>query len=141
MIRDAETLNQLIDTISRFVRERLVPAEEQVAQEDRIPDDILSEMKEMGLFGLSIPEEYGGLGLTMEEEALVALRDRQDLPGLPLHLRHQQRHRRPGHPDRRHRGTEAALHPAPGHRRADQLVLPDRARCRLRRRQWSAPPR
>jgi acyl-CoA dehydrogenase len=72
MIRDQETLNQLVDTISRFVRERLVPNEERVAEEDRIPEDILQEMKELGLFGLSIPEEYGGLGLTMEEEALVA---------------------------------------------------------------------
>jgi acyl-CoA dehydrogenase len=73
MIRDQETLNQLLDTVSRFVRERLVPAEEQVAEEDGIPGDILQEMKDLGLFGLSIPEEYGGLGLTMEEEALVAL--------------------------------------------------------------------
>ncbi|RFA31376.1 acyl-CoA dehydrogenase [Alkalilimnicola ehrlichii] len=72
MIRDQETLNQLVDTISRFVRERLVPAEEKVAEDDAIPEDILQEMKDMGLFGLSIPEEYGGLGLTMEEEALVA---------------------------------------------------------------------
>jgi len=72
MIRDQETLNQLLDTISRFVRERLVPNEERVAEEDAIPADILQEMKDLGLFGLSIPEEYGGLGLTMEEEALVA---------------------------------------------------------------------
>jgi Acyl-CoA dehydrogenases len=72
MIRDQETLNQLLDTISRFVRERLVPNEERVAEEDAIPADILQEMKDLGLFGLSIPEEYGGLGLTMEEEVLVA---------------------------------------------------------------------
>ena len=72
MIRDQETLNQLLDTISRFVRERLVPNEERVAEEDAILADILQEMKDLGLFGLSIPEEYGGLGLTMEEEVLVA---------------------------------------------------------------------
>lgn len=72
MIRDQETLDQLLDTVSRFVRERLVPAEQRVAEEDAIPADILQEMKELGLFGLSIPEQYGGLGLTMEEEALVA---------------------------------------------------------------------
>ncbi len=72
MIRDQETLDQLLDTIRRFVRERLQPAEQQVAEEDAIPADILQEMKDMGLFGLSIPEEYGGLGLTMEEEVLVA---------------------------------------------------------------------
>ena len=72
MIRDQEVLNQLVDTIHRFVRDRLIPAEQSVAENDAIPEDIAREMKEMGLFGLSIPEEYGGLGLTMEEEALVA---------------------------------------------------------------------
>ena len=73
MIRDQETLNQLIDVIARFVRGRLVPAENQLAEEARLPADILQEMKDLGLFGLTIPEEYGGLGLTMEEEILVAI--------------------------------------------------------------------
>jgi acyl-CoA dehydrogenase len=73
MIRDQETLNQLIDVVERFVRERLVPAEQKMAEEAKLPDDILQEMKALGLFGLTIPEEYGGLGLTMEEEILVAI--------------------------------------------------------------------
>ncbi len=72
MIRDQEILDLLLDTISRFVRERLVPAEHEVAETDTIPAGIVAEMKELGLFGLTIPEEYGGLGLTMEEEVLVA---------------------------------------------------------------------
>ncbi|MGM0984222.1 MAG: acyl-CoA dehydrogenase family protein [Pseudomonadota bacterium] len=73
MIRDQELLNQLLDTISRFVRERLIPNEARLAEDDAVPPELLDEMKEMGLFGLSIPEEFGGLGLTMEEEALVAM--------------------------------------------------------------------
>ncbi len=73
MIRDQETLNQLVDMVERFVRERLVPVEQQVAEEGRIPDEIMREMKELGLFGMTIPEEYGGLGLTMEEEIHVAM--------------------------------------------------------------------
>lgn len=73
MIRDQETLNQLLDTVSRYVRDRLVPLEAQVAEEDAIPDAVIHEMREMGLFGLTIPEEYGGLGLTMEEEVLIAM--------------------------------------------------------------------
>ena len=73
MIRDPELLNQLLDTIARFVRERLIPNEARLAEDDAVPSELLEEMKEMGLFGLSIPEEYGGLGLTMEEEALVAM--------------------------------------------------------------------
>ncbi|MEI5996725.1 acyl-CoA dehydrogenase family protein [Paraburkholderia bengalensis] len=72
MIRDQETLSILLDSLSRFVRERLVPAENEVADTDEIPADIVGEMRELGLFGLTIPEEYGGLGLTMEEEVLAA---------------------------------------------------------------------
>ena len=71
MIRDQDTLNALLDSVSRFVRERLVPAEQEVSETDRIPDAIIDEMKRLGLFGLTIPESYGGLELTMEEEALV----------------------------------------------------------------------
>ncbi len=73
MIRDPEILNPLLDCIARFVRERLVPAEAQVAEEDAIPEGLVQEMKDLGLFGLTIPEEFGGLGLTLEEEALVAM--------------------------------------------------------------------
>ena len=73
MIRDRDTLNALLDSVERFVRERLVPAEHVVAETDEIPEDIVAGMKELGLFGLTIPEEYGGLGLTMEEEALVIM--------------------------------------------------------------------
>ena len=73
MIRDKEMLDQFLSSISKFVRERLVPAENEVAENDAIPDDIVQEMKAMGLFGMTIPEEYDGLGLTMEEEAFVAI--------------------------------------------------------------------
>lgn len=73
MIRDQEFINQILDTVSRFVLERLIPLEAQVAEEGKIPDDIVAEMKELGFFGLTIPEEYGGMGLTMEEEILVAV--------------------------------------------------------------------
>jgi acyl-CoA dehydrogenase len=71
MIRDPETMNGLLDGVRRFVRERLVPAEEAVAESDAIPADIVRDMKALGLFGLTIPESYGGLGLTMEEESLL----------------------------------------------------------------------
>ena len=73
MIRDAETFNLLVDTIERFVRERLIPREAEVADNDAIPDDVVGDMRRMGLFGLTIPEQFGGLGLTTEEEVLVAM--------------------------------------------------------------------
>ncbi len=70
---DAETREQLLDTVRRFVSERLRPIETQVAEADAIPDEILAEMKALGLYGLSIPEAYGGLDLSMEDECLVAI--------------------------------------------------------------------
>ncbi len=72
MIRDRETLTIMLDGIRRFVAQRLVPREDIVAETDAIPPELVREMKDLGLFGLSIPEEYGGLGLTMEEEVLAA---------------------------------------------------------------------
>ena len=80
MIRDSETLNVLLDTVNRFVRERLVPVEAQVAETDEIPQDIVNDMKQMGLFGLTVPEQYGGLDLTMEEEVMVMLAMGQTSP-------------------------------------------------------------
>lgn len=71
MIRDPETLEALLDSVRRFVRERLVPIEEAVAETDEIPPAIVEEMRQLGLFGLTIPEAYGGLELTMEEEVRV----------------------------------------------------------------------
>lgn len=73
MIRDPELLDALTDTVRRFVRERLLPAEPRVEEDNAIPAEIIDEMRELGLFGMSIPEEFGGLGLTMEEEVTVAL--------------------------------------------------------------------
>ncbi|HWH82743.1 MAG TPA: acyl-CoA dehydrogenase family protein [Burkholderiaceae bacterium] len=71
MIRDAETFEALLNAVIRFVQERLVPHEEEVSDTDRIPEQIVHEMREMGLFGISIPQAYGGLELTMEEEVRV----------------------------------------------------------------------
>lgn len=72
MIRDQETLSILLDSVRRFVREVLIPHEPQVAETDEIPPALVAQMRELGLFGLSIPEQYGGLELTMEEEVRVA---------------------------------------------------------------------
>lgn len=80
MIRDQDALRSLLDTVSRLVRERLVQAERTVDETDEIPADLIAAMKTMGLFGLTIPEEYGGLGLTMEEEVLVMFEMGQTSP-------------------------------------------------------------
>ena len=73
MALDPETFDALIDTVRRFVSERLRPLEGAVEEADAIPAEIVQEMRELGLFGLSIAEDYGGLGLTMSEEVRVAI--------------------------------------------------------------------
>ena len=60
---DADVFDAFIDQLKRYVRERLIPAEADVIANDRIPADILDEMRGMGLFGITIPEEYGGAGM------------------------------------------------------------------------------
>jgi acyl-CoA dehydrogenase len=72
MIRDTETLQILLDSLRQFVSEVLIPRENEVADTDAIPQDIVGQMREMGLFGLTLPEEFGGLGVTMEEEVNIA---------------------------------------------------------------------
>ncbi|WP_417722610.1 acyl-CoA dehydrogenase family protein [Salipiger sp.] len=73
MIRDEAELRALTDAVTRLVDDRLIPAEAEVDETDEIPAALIAEMKAMGLFGLSIPEAYGGLGLTCEEEAHVVM--------------------------------------------------------------------
>ncbi|MEQ8319059.1 MAG: acyl-CoA dehydrogenase family protein [Rhodospirillales bacterium] len=73
MTLDEETFRQLLDAVSRFVAERLIPLEAEVGANDEVPVHIIDEMREMGLFGLSIPEQYGGLGLSVEEEVRIII--------------------------------------------------------------------
>lgn len=64
---DPEIFDAFIDQLRRYVRERLIPAEATVIAQDRIPDDILQEMRDMGLFGITIPEEFGGAGMNISQ--------------------------------------------------------------------------
>ena len=73
MALDPETRDQLIAAVRRFVTERLRPLEAEVSETDAIPEAVVREMRGLGLFGLSIPEAYGGLGLSMEDECSVAI--------------------------------------------------------------------
>ena len=66
---DQDTFDQFIEQLERYVRDRLIPAERGVIAADRIPDEILTEMRDMGLFGLTIPVEYGGAGMTISQYA------------------------------------------------------------------------
>jgi len=72
MAIDRDSFQLMLTTIRDFISRRLVPAENVVEETDEVPADIVDEMKTMGLFGLSIPEEYGGIGLSMAQECEVA---------------------------------------------------------------------
>lgn len=80
MALDTETLTLLLDAVRRFVHERLIPAEDELAASGQVPPDIVTEMRELGLFGLSISPDHGGLGLTMEEEVKVVFELGQTSP-------------------------------------------------------------
>ncbi|MEQ1508792.1 MAG: acyl-CoA dehydrogenase family protein [Sphingopyxis sp.] len=64
---DADIFEAFLVSLKRYVRERLIPAEADVIANDRIPDHILDEMRDMGLFGITIPVEYGGAGMTISQ--------------------------------------------------------------------------
>ena len=68
-----ETIQALVDTVARFVREELIPTEAEVEEADDIPARIVNQLKQFGLFGMTIPEIYGGLGLSMYEEVRVVI--------------------------------------------------------------------
>lgn len=71
MALDAESFDLLLSTVQRFVAERLVPAENHLEEHDEVPPALVDDMKAMGLFGLTVPEEFGGIGLSVSQEVLV----------------------------------------------------------------------
>ncbi len=71
--RDPELFAQLVEAVRRFTQERLIPNEDRMEAEDEVPEEIVQEMRELGLFGLSVPEAFGGLDLSMVEEAALMM--------------------------------------------------------------------
>ncbi|MEO5598468.1 MAG: acyl-CoA dehydrogenase family protein [Novosphingobium sp.] len=64
---DADTFEAFLNQLGRFIRERLIPAEKEVIEANRVPDAILAEMRDMGLFALTTPEEFGGAGMSISQ--------------------------------------------------------------------------
>ncbi len=69
---DAQDFTDVLEAVRAFVRERVVPREEEIEETDDIPEDLRAATREMGLFGYALPEEYGGLGLNHSEEVRLA---------------------------------------------------------------------
>lgn len=72
---DPELFALFMEQLQRFVRETLVPAEKEVIEADRVPDRILKQMRDLGLFGVTTPVEYGGAGMNLSQyiEMIMAL--------------------------------------------------------------------
>src|SRR5215207_6295790 len=69
---DADDFRQIRDAVRGLVRDAVLPREEQIEDEDRIPDEQRARAADMGLFGYALPEEHGGLGVTMSEDIQLA---------------------------------------------------------------------
>ena len=62
---DPEVRHEIIDTVRRFVANEVIPVASDLEHDDTYPADIVAQMRELGLFGVTIPEAYGGLGLDL----------------------------------------------------------------------------
>jgi alkylation response protein AidB-like acyl-CoA dehydrogenase len=62
---DPELRAQIVDTVRRFVANEVIPVASELEHADRFPADLVAQMRELGLFGVTIPEAYGGLGLDL----------------------------------------------------------------------------
>ncbi|MEU9819175.1 acyl-CoA dehydrogenase family protein [Pseudonocardia alni] len=69
---DTADLTDVLDSVRDFIRTEVVPQEERIDAEDAVPERIVAQCKEMGLYGFTIPEQYGGLGLTASQEVRLA---------------------------------------------------------------------
>jgi acyl-CoA dehydrogenase len=70
---DTEAFEQIRSVVRDFVRNSVIPVENDIDENDVIPSEIRDVAKQMGLFGFAIPEAYGGLGLSMEEESRIVI--------------------------------------------------------------------
>lgn len=95
---DEESFGQVRDAVRRFVRERVIPEEEEIEASDAIPDDVRDAAAELGLFGYALPAEFGGIGVSMSQDVRLAFefgytapaaqRDDRTRPGATAHRGH-----------------------------------------------------
>jgi len=65
--------DELIEVLRDFIRREVMPAEAGIDESDEIPDRLITQAKEMGLYGYALPSEFGGLGLSVEQQVLVTM--------------------------------------------------------------------
>jgi len=65
--------DELIEVLRDFIRREVMPAEAGIDESDEIPDRLIAQAKEMGLYGYALPAEFGGLGLSVQQQVLVTM--------------------------------------------------------------------
>jgi acyl-CoA dehydrogenase len=70
---DDDDFQQILAQTRQFVRTAVVPREQEILANDRVPDDLRDQAKDMGLFGYAIPQEWGGLGLDITQDIELAM--------------------------------------------------------------------
>ncbi|WP_310769005.1 acyl-CoA dehydrogenase family protein [Mycobacterium sp. Z3061] len=68
-----EDFQEILAQTRHFIRTAVVPREQEILDEDRVPDDLRDQAKKMGLFGYAIPQEFGGLGLNLVQDVEMAM--------------------------------------------------------------------
>ena len=73
MLQLSDTQKAIVETVREFVEKEVIPVADDLEHKDEFPEKIVEQMKEMGLFGLNVPEEYGGIGENLTTYALTVV--------------------------------------------------------------------
>lgn len=68
-----QDFREILAQTRHFIRTAVVPREQEILDDDRVPDDLRDQAKKMGLFGYAIPQEFGGLGLNLVQDVEMAM--------------------------------------------------------------------
>src|SRR6187397_1521804 len=71
LLEKTDEQKAITEMVHQFVDEQIIPNAEHYDHEDEFPEDIVNQMKELGLFGVTIPEEYGGMGLDLTTYVMI----------------------------------------------------------------------
>ena len=122
----------IIEMVRQFVDEQIIPQAEHYDAADEFPEPIVAQMRELGLFGVTIPEEFGGMGLDLTTYAMIVEELSRGWISISGHRQHAL-HRLLSADEVRHRRAARAAAAEDGHGRDPRGVLHVRARAGLRR--------
>jgi acyl-CoA dehydrogenase len=68
-----DDFREILAQARQFVRSAVIPREQEILADDRVPDDLRDQAKQLGLFGYAIPQQWGGLGLNLVQDVELAM--------------------------------------------------------------------